>query len=153
MPNPHTPNRQNLKAPLLLQSLCKFYQLTPFQSPRISYTARSKRRSFLILTCQIPLKHYTPHSSLKYKQLRRQSYIRQNETVIDELLATTGMTKDEHVIVSFGNAKFSQTSRGFAPGGNVASFFKGLRKRENIHPIYVDEYHTSQLCSKCAYSV
>ena len=91
---------------------------------------------------------YELYHSLKYKQLRRQSFIRRRKAVkraIDEMLRKFQPNKGDHIFIAFGSAKFSQVSRGYAPGGNVAAFFKELKRRPNVHPVYVDEYHTSQV--------
>ena len=90
---------------------------------------------------------YKLYHSLKYKQLRRQSYMRRRAAVkraMDEMLRKFQPNKNEHIFIAFGSAIFSQVSRGYAPGGNVAAFFKELKSRRNVHPVYVDEYHTSQ---------
>jgi hypothetical protein len=58
-------------------------------------------------------------------------------------------TEIGNLVVAFGNAKFSQTSRRFTPGGNVAKIFDQLKVMDKVLPIYVDEYHTSQVCHAC----
>jgi hypothetical protein len=90
--------------------------------------------------------------SLKYRQLRRDermSHHRAAKRVANEIVSTAGEIGRTKVVIAFGNAKFSQTTRGFAPGGRVADIFNELKRMPNVLPIYVDEFHTSQVCNVC----
>jgi hypothetical protein len=88
--------------------------------------------------------------SLKYKQMRRDQFISNERAIKRVAKEITGLNSESgNLVVAFGNARFSQTSRGFTPGGNVAKIFDQLKVMDKVLPIYVDEYHTSQVCHAC----
>jgi len=94
-------------------------------------------------------------ASRPYKQLRRDKFIskqRAIKLIVDKLLRSAKVQKGQQLVVAIGDARFSQLSRGFMPGANQNLLYKHLEKRPHIHPIYVSEYHTSQVCSCCAFN-
>lgn len=52
------------------------------------------------------------------------------------------------VVVAFGNAHFSSTSRGYAPAP-VQRVKQALSYRDNVELVLIDEDYTSQLCHRC----
>jgi hypothetical protein len=91
--------------------------------------------------------------SKKAKQLRRSPYMNENTAARQQLIHRISSHTSHHhgsnVFVAFGNAIFSQNSKGYEPGSNVRKFVDCLQKIDRVHVILTDEYHTSQVCSRC----
>ena len=82
----------------------------------------------------------------QYRRLCFDQYCRKKKAMYKICERITNGNK--RTLVAFGNAGFSSTSRGFAPGP-VKEFREELRKHCKV--IEVDEFRTSQLCSKCSH--
>ena len=86
------------------------------------------------------------------KRLRK----RQRHKDIQRALAARGFVRTQdgsdkaevHTIIGFGDAKFSSTSKGSCPGP-VKTLRSSLSHLPGVRVVQVDEYMTSQVCSKC----
>lgn len=92
------------------------------------------------------------YGSRRWRRLRFDAYCgtkRIREVLCDELIERCGVGSPDGLIAVFGAAKFDHASAGHAASTRGNWVRKGLRQRGAYVPADLNEYKTSQRCSKC----
>lgn len=120
-------------------------------TPSKKVSTLAEYETFLVYGYRHLHKLQTFYGSVKQRRLRFDAYISKQKVqheVCEKLIKQAGGDATK-IVAIFGAAKFSGSSPGHAPSGRCGWLRKGFRKRGALVPPDLDEYRTSQHCSRC----